>query len=131
LSVFFCFPIATGRWEGASDELLTEEEKAQVRALRDMKLVHLEIPTPLYQCCVITKSMLFVSPAGDVTPCPFTPYVMGNIQDRPLAEFYRHHCEQLTLTCAGHCPLNRPECREALKSHVEAVAASLENVEKK
>jgi MoaA/NifB/PqqE/SkfB family radical SAM enzyme len=125
MSVFFSFPIAAGRWEDAADELLTEEEKAQVRALRDMKLVHLEIPTPRYQCCVVTKSMLFVSPAGDVAPCPFTPYVMGNIQDYPLAEFYRRYYEQMTLTCAGHCPLNRPECRETLKSRVEAVAASL------
>jgi AdoMet-dependent heme synthase len=125
MSIFFFFPIAAGRWEDATVELLTEEEKAQVRALRDRKLVYLEIPTPRYRCCVITKSMIFISPAGDVTPCPFTPYVMGNIRDHALAEFYRRHCEQLTLTCAGHCPLNRPQCRDALKSHVEAVAASL------
>jgi len=125
MSVFFSFPIAAGRWEDAADELLTEEEKAQVRSLRDMKLVHLEIPTPRYRCCVVMKSMLFVSPSGDVAPCPFTPFIMGNIRDHTLGEFYRLYCEQMTITCAGHCPLNRPECREALKSRVEAIAASL------
>ena len=125
MSVFFSFPIAAGRWEDAKDELLTEEEKAQVRSLRDMRLVHIEIPTAIYRCCVITKLMMFVSPAGEVTPCPFTPYVMGNIQEHSLAEIYRRHCERLTLTCKGHCPLNRPSCREALKEHVANVAASL------
>ena len=30
ISVFFSFPIAAGRWEDDADELLTEEEKAQV-----------------------------------------------------------------------------------------------------
>jgi MoaA/NifB/PqqE/SkfB family radical SAM enzyme len=125
LSVYFFFPIAAGRWENATDELLTEEEKAQVRALRDPSLVHLELATPSYQCCMVTKYFLFVAPNGDVTPCPFVTHAMGNVRDRPLAEFYRRCCEQLTLTCAGHCALNRPECRDALKTQVEAIAESL------
>jgi MoaA/NifB/PqqE/SkfB family radical SAM enzyme len=121
VGVFILFPIASGRWEGAFDEVLTEEERGKVRALQDLKCVHLELPTPGKPCCLFTRSILYVSPQGDVSPCPFMPYRLGNIKAQPLRELWYAHCAGLDFELRGDCPLNDPDLRERVREHVESV----------
>ena len=124
ISVYICFPVAIGRQEGAREDVLTESEMARVRTLQDATFVHLELPQARTPCRVCGLMILYVSPRGDVTPCPFVPYAMGNVKRQPLAEIWRRHAAKLDLMCRGSCPLNQPRMREALRRHVEAVANS-------
>ena len=124
-AVYIFFTMAVGRWDGAFDQVLSDQERAAVRELADLKFVHVELPTPRTRCAVITKSIVYVTPQGDVTPCPFVPYVLGNLRDKTLGELWRGHCKALTIDYRGECPMNDIHCREALKQHVESVARSL------
>ena len=126
LAVFVFFPMAVGRWDAAFDQVLTDEERAAVRALQDLSMVHIELPTPRTLCCAHAKDVLYVTAYGDVTPCPFVPYVIGNIRDHALSHVWRRHCAELNLACRGACPMNFPDHRDGLKRHAESVAKSLE-----
>jgi MoaA/NifB/PqqE/SkfB family radical SAM enzyme len=129
-AVYFFFPIAAGRWNEAFDEVLTEAERSQVRALQDWSFVHMELPTPGSLCCVFTRNVLYVSPQGEVTPCPFVPYILGNVREHSLAELWRVHGAGLSFQYRGECPLNAPEPREALRRHVDAVARAVSAAER-
>jgi len=125
LAVYIILPTAIGRWDEAFAEVLTEEEKARVRGLQDATFVHLELSTPDTQCGACSKGVIFVSPVGEVTPCPFVPYVFGNIREHRLEDFWRRHCASAELQCRGDCPMNLKGQREALSRHVESVARSM------
>jgi len=125
-SIYIFFPMAVGRWDCAFDEVLTEEEKAKVRALQDLTFVYLELPTPRSMCCVFTKSVIYVSATGDVTPCPFVPYVIGNIKEDTLNNMWYRYCAKLSIEYRGGCPMNDVHYREALQRHVESVSRSLQ-----
>jgi AdoMet-dependent heme synthase len=124
-SVYFFWPVAAGRYDSAFDRMLSAEERAFVRTLQDSTFVHLELPTPRTRCDVIIKRILFVSPRGDVTPCPFVPYVLGNIKVRSLEEIWRRHCGMLKLDYRDDCLMNDVRQRDAIEMHVENVAGSL------
>jgi len=125
LAVYIILPTAIGRWEGAREELLTEEEKSRVRALQRVTFVHLELATADTLCGVSQRGVLFVSPRGDVTPCPFVPFAFGNVAHHSLADIWERHCAGPRIECRGECPMNVPQHREALRGHVESVAREL------
>jgi len=119
MSVYFFFPVAVGRWDCDYDQVLTEAERAKVRELRDMTFVHLELPTFRSKCILITKEILFVSPMGDVTPCPFVPYAMGNVKKHALSHMWQRYCAGLNVDYEGECPMNDPQCRDTIERHIE------------
>ena len=123
--MYILLPIATGGWEASSAEILTARERAQIRELQDLTFAHLEMPTASTNCCVYRKAILYVSANGNVMPCAFVPFVLGNIHDQPLERLWRRHCAGLTLECRGDCPMNIPQQREALRRHVDEVATDL------
>ena len=122
--VYFFFPTASGAWACSFDHLLTEEEKAKVRELADVKFVHVELATAWSQCRVFARSLISVSPYGEVTPCPFTPFVFGNTRDRPLKEIWLPFTLRLKLKFRGDCVMNDVPARESLKSYVDSIARS-------
>ena len=69
--------------------------------------------------------ILFISPFGDVTPCPFVPDSFGDIRDHTLESFWRHHTKALNMECRGECPMNIDMCRKELQRHVHTVAVTL------
>jgi MoaA/NifB/PqqE/SkfB family radical SAM enzyme len=125
LAVYIILPTQIGRWENATDQLLNEEEKAKVRALQETTFVHLELATPKTLCGAYKKMVVFVSPYGDVTPCPFVPFKFGNIQHLELEEVWQLHCQNLSSCTRGDCPMNIPEDRENLRRHVAGIAEIL------
>jgi len=125
LAVFIFFPMAVGRWADAFGEVLTAQERARVRALQDLTLVHLELPTPRTVCCAQDRLVLYATAQGDITPCPFVPFVIGNVKQRPLRELWHRYCADLRLAYRGDCPMNDVGARDAFREYVESVAASL------
>jgi MoaA/NifB/PqqE/SkfB family radical SAM enzyme len=115
-AVSIVFPIATGCWQNKNEVLLTEQEKEKVRKLGDSAFVHIELPTPTSICNVCKKASIYVSPEGDVTPCPFIPYSIGNIKREPLYDIWHKFCAGWNLKAIGTCPMNDNQCREALKN---------------
>jgi MoaA/NifB/PqqE/SkfB family radical SAM enzyme len=57
-----------------------------------------------------------------VTPCPFTPFVIGNVRERSLEELWRPFSSRLKLRFRGDCIMNDVASREAMKKHVETIA---------
>jgi MoaA/NifB/PqqE/SkfB family radical SAM enzyme len=123
--VYILIPIASGSWKDSFDQLLNSRERAQLRALQDLKMAHLEMQTASTNCCVFRNAILYISANGNVTPCAFTPFVLGNVKEHPLSKIWRHHCADMKLECRGDCPLNIPAEREALRQHVSQVAEQL------
>ena len=125
LAVYFIFPTAIGHWEQDFSKILTDEEKKTVRDLQETTFVHLELATPETLCGILKKMILFISPQGNVTPCPFVAYSFGSIKNHPLKDFWRLHCRYLDVECRGECPMNVPSLRHAMKRHVVKVAEKL------
>lgn len=126
--MYILLPIASGGWDGAYDKILNSHERAQIRALQDLSFAHLEMPTERTNCCVFRNSILYVSTNGNVTPCAFVPFVMGNVKKQPLEQIWRCHTANLNLVCRGDCPMNIPSEREAMREHVARVAEELKSV---
>ncbi len=124
-SVFVFFPAATGRWRGASDQVLSDEQKKQVWDLQDLGRVHVELSGPQRTCCVFEKSLLYVSAYGDVTPCPFVPYVMGHLRTHSLSEIWQRFCAEPIDPFRGDCVLNDARGSEQLRMHLETIEADL------
>jgi MoaA/NifB/PqqE/SkfB family radical SAM enzyme len=123
--MYILLPIAVGGWDDTPEEVLTATERARIRELQDLTFAHLEMPTASTNCCVYRRSILYVSANGNVTPCAFVPFVLGNIHDQPLERLWRRHCASLSLECRGDCPMNIPWQKGALRKHVDDVAQSL------
>ena len=123
--MYILLPIATGGWDEDYEQILNSRERAQIRELQDLTYAHLEMPTKRTNCCVFRKSILYVSANGNVTPCAFVPFVLGNIKEQPLEDLWRHHCAKLSLECRGDCPMNIPAEREAMHDHVVRVSEEL------
>lgn len=123
--IFIFFPIAVGRWDSSFDQVLTHEEREKVRQYHDLKRVYLELPTSRTNCCSYEELLLYVTAQGDVTPCPFVPFSLGNLKDHSLADIWQSYVDRLKLESRGFCPMNNPETREDLKRYVQNVAANL------
>lgn len=127
LAVYIILPTRIGRWENAADQVLNEQERAKVRALQETTFVHLELATSNTLCGIYKKMVVFVSPCGDVTPCPFVPFKFGNIQDFQLEKIWQLHCQNLSSCRRGDCPMNIPEERENLNRHVARMSEILDS----
>jgi MoaA/NifB/PqqE/SkfB family radical SAM enzyme len=126
--LYIVIPIAVGGWDGNYRPILTARERARIRRMQDLKFAHLEMPTERTLCCAYGKDLFYVRANGDVTPCAFVPYVLGNVKNHPLEVIWRHHCANLNLTCRGDCPMNKPAERQALREHVDRVAEQLRDL---
>jgi len=124
LSVSIVFPMATGCWFESAEELLNEEERRKVRDMADAFFVHVELPTPKNRCNVARKASLYVSPDGEVTPCPFIPWSVGNVRDRELKVLF----ESFSATChselVGDCIMNDVKARDSLRTGIESARTS-------
>jgi AdoMet-dependent heme synthase len=120
--VYFFFPTASGAWACSFDEVLTPEEREEVRKLADIRFVHVELATASSKCRVFARSLVSVASNGDVTPCPFTPFVIGNVRDKPLGELWRPFSSRLKLKFRGDCIMNDNAARASMAKHVQDVA---------
>ena len=91
-SIRILYPILTGNWLKAKDEKLSLEEEAVIRALLEPGFVYLESTycynetTTPKSCAALQKDFFYISPYGEIQPCPFVPLSFGNTRKRPLQE---------------------------------------------
>lgn len=83
-------PILSGRWSGKEEERLSNEEEARLFALLRADYVYIEDAFEMARrgersCAALKGNMIYISPRGDVQPCPSMPVTFGNIRERPLA----------------------------------------------
>ncbi len=123
MGVYLLLPTAAGRWEGTYEVVLNPLETESVRGLLDLTTVHMELATRRTNCCAYRKKVFYVGASGDVTPCSFVPYPIGNIRREPLADIWQRHTKLLRLRTYGTCPLNDEADRAVLRAHCEAVRA--------
>jgi len=120
-AISIVFPMATGCWYDSVNELLSEDEKEKVRNLGDSGFVHVELPTSHSRCNVFRKKSLYVSPEGNVCPCPFVPYTMGSLKEHTLDELWHRFSSEMKCDYVGDCPMNDLEYRETLKNRLESL----------
>jgi MoaA/NifB/PqqE/SkfB family radical SAM enzyme len=125
MSVSILHPVASGRWIDSYQEVLSEEEKEQIRELQDMTRVHLEMPSQGSLCYSCQRLVLSIGAQGHITQCPFIPYALGNVRQHALADVWRLHTSGLELELGGTCPMNDPTTRAALQKHADSVAVAL------
>ncbi len=115
-SVVILFPIASGNWSCATDEVLTLEEREKVRTLWDPPFVHLEHPTESTMCTA-GRRFLYVSPQGELIACPCIPFSYGNIRTDDFMKLVRRVTADMCQyydRLLGECIMQKPEFRRAL-----------------
>jgi len=89
LGVYMDLPVAApcGEWLGKLDMLITEDDAAYIRNLRNKyPLVRRDIfPSPgLQGGCFAVKQTLYIIPTGDVLPCLLIHLSLGNVFNESL-----------------------------------------------
>lgn len=117
--------VASGRWEQAFDQVLDADEMARVRELQDMTAVQMELCSSRSVCDALKRFVLYMTPQGDLTPCPFVPYVIGNIRKHSLDEMWRSFCEGVYPVERPGCPMNDLPGRALLEGVVASASERL------
>ena len=123
-TVYVVPAVMAGRWAGSPDQLLTPQDLAHVQSLQDFTFVHCEIHTPKTVCCLAHRGVVCVRAGGQVTGCPYVPFVLGNVFEEPLAEIWRRHTATPPVRTPGQCPLNLQHAREALRRDADLVRSA-------
>jgi len=110
------FPVPMGRFEDAYKEMLTLEEREEVRKLLKDPIVTMESPREITRCTAgVTKLNIMTN--GDVTPCVFIPLPFGNVRQESLREIWEAMAEFACLgKPRGQCPMSAPAFRGRLLS---------------
>lgn len=85
-SVHFAKPV--GEWAGRNDLLCTPEDIAYIKSLCKQYGAY-DHTTPCYGQdlgCIAVKRMVSVTAFGEVLPCPWMYWTLGNVFDTPLAD---------------------------------------------
>jgi MoaA/NifB/PqqE/SkfB family radical SAM enzyme len=114
--IMVLFPIATGNWICAWEQILTPEERVRFRAFHDGRSVSLEFfGEEAY--CRAAKKVFYVSPEGDTFPCPGIPVSYGNVLNEHLLRILHRMGKDLeTFSCRtrGECIMQDREFRKKL-----------------
>ncbi|NTV29792.1 MAG: radical SAM protein [Candidatus Omnitrophica bacterium] len=120
LGVKILFPILSGRWRQEEKESLSEEGQRYLAQLVDPGYVYIEDALEMVKrngkgCSALEKNLIYISPSGDVQPCPAVPVSFGNLRREDLLlivkrmmshAFYRKHGD------CSVCLMNDPAFRQ-------------------
>ncbi len=87
-AVSVVWPKPVGEWEGKFDSLITTEDIEYVAGLRKKYNVYDHL-TPAYGLnigCLAVKRMISITKYGDVMPCPWMYFSLGNFFNEPLKD---------------------------------------------
>jgi len=108
VAVSVCWPKPVGEWAGNFDVLITPEDIAYLDRLRSKYHVY-EHLTPAYGLnigCIAVKRMISITQFGDVLPCPWMYFSLGNIFEEPLKDivqrgmrYFREHKSTCRVSC--------------------------------
>lgn len=88
VAVSVCWPKPVGEWAGKVDEVITVEDIAYLDSLRSKYHLY-EHLTPAYGLnigCLAVKRMISITQFGDVLPCPWMYFSLGNIFNEPFKD---------------------------------------------
>jgi MoaA/NifB/PqqE/SkfB family radical SAM enzyme len=86
VAVSVVWPKPVGEWEGNFDALITTKDIEYVASLRNKYNVYDHL-TPAYGLnigCLAVKRMISITKYGDVMPCPWMYFSLGNFFNEPL-----------------------------------------------
>ena len=86
VSVVYAKPV--GEWAGRTDLLCTKQDISHVKKLLKQYGGY-DHTTPAYGKnlgCIAVKRMIAITAFGDVLPCPWMYWSIGNVHEKPLAE---------------------------------------------
>ena len=115
-SIMILFPMATGNWLCGWNEILTREEREQVRKLLEPPFVGMEFPDEMATCRG-GRMFVYIKPDGSVTPCPSIASIFGNIRQESLRSILRRIEKDFCCIAAEHqgdCVFNNPYLREKI-----------------
>lgn len=133
------FPILSGRWRKNEDERLGPEEEKLLLELMDPSYVYLEDALQMVKsrgkgCSAMQRNLVYISPEGEVQPCPAIPVSFGNVRRRPLGEIMAFMANHKFFSDYGKCSvclMNDPAFRERLFSGPEVkLPVSVEDLPK-
>lgn len=110
------WPMLIGRWWGHEEERLSPGHEARVRELAGDSFVYIEdvlssgsrTSAPVH-CAALRGDTVFISPYGDVQPCPSVPVSFGNIlKGDPMSvmESLSRHASFLRCYSCSTCMMN-------------------------
>ena len=117
VAVSMVWPKLVGEWAGRYDILPTLEDVTYYNGLQ--KKYHLyDHLTPGYGMdigCIAVKRMISITQYGDVMPCPWMYFVLGNVFEEPLEDILRRGMQYF----GEHCDVCRvSQDREFIDSYV-------------
>lgn len=80
------FPILSGKWREADEEKLKFAEEEYVKSFLDPLFVYIEDALEMVKkngkgCSALERNLVYISPYGDIQPCPAIPITFGNIRE--------------------------------------------------
>lgn len=79
--LYLIMPVSAGRWAGNRDASLTDDDLAYIdEQTRRSPFIRTDFQANMGPCgCGAVKEILYLTPYGDVLPCPFLHISLGNI----------------------------------------------------
>ncbi len=114
------FPILSGKWRQEEKERLSPEEEKYLLSLTDPSFVYIEDALEMLKkkgkgCSALEKNLIYISPYGDVQPCPAIPISFGNIRKKKIGEIipamFSHPLYGKQFACQM-CLMNEPGFRK-------------------
>ncbi len=86
--LYLILPVPAGRWKDARQMMLDADDLAYIEELtRSSPYIRTDLQANLGgHGCGAVKEILYLTPYGDVLPCPFLHIAMGNVFENSLAE---------------------------------------------
>lgn len=73
-----------GSFSCSTDSLLSPQDESDVMRAIDPSIAYFSgIPAPS-SCGIFSRAIFYVSPYGEVQPCPYLPLAFGNVRTEPL-----------------------------------------------
>jgi len=87
--------VPVGSWECNKDVMLTNDDRSYLnKIIKENPHVRTDFDSNwLHYGCGACKEKLYISPYGDVLPCPFIHISMGNILEEPLERIWHRAIE--------------------------------------
>lgn len=85
------FAAPVGRWINETKSLLTKKDVDYVTSLqKESSFIRRDIDSNYFKRgCPAVKEVIYVTPYGDVIPCPFLHIILGNLKKEKLADIIR------------------------------------------
>jgi len=118
------FPILSGRWRKKEEELLNDLEYKKLVSLMDPSYVYIEDALEMIKsrgkgCSAIKHNLIYISPSGDIQPCPSIPLSFGNIKKSTFSDIMKRmysHPIFKKHKCMNGCLMNDMDFRKRLFS---------------